>query len=189
MKLRGVRWLGGLGLAAVVLAATGPLSRGRQSAVRQLPRPQTATPGSSATPRVVPKFEVVAETRLLMEGLTMPNYQSLERLLRDKPDQETWSFARGQALLIAETGNLLLLRPPRNQGRDIWMQRAMDLRQAASALARAAGTTDLERSRAALRDVAGACNRCHQTFRIPVRVGPEAGPGRTPGAKGTDRDT
>ena len=27
---------------------------------------------------------------------------------------------RGQALLLAETGNLLLLRPPKTQGRDTW---------------------------------------------------------------------
>jgi hypothetical protein len=178
------RWLGGVALVAALLAAAQGVAQQRP----RLPPPKGATPPATPTPRVVPKFEAVAETRLLMEGLAMPNYESLEKILQQKPaDVETWTFARGQALLIAETGNLLLLRPPRNQGRDPWMARAMDLRQAAAGLARAAGSQDLEGSRAAMREVAGACNRCHQTFRVAVRVGPDAPPGRK-GGRGTDRD-
>ncbi len=187
MSLRSLRWLMGLGLGTMV-AVAGTASRALQPAGRAQPPPASAPPAATTT-RIVPKFEAVAETRLLMEGLALPNYQSLERLLAQQPDDDTWTFARGQALLIAETGNLLLLRPPRNQGRDVWMQRAMNLRQAAANLARATGTRELERSRVALKDVAGACNRCHQTFRIPVRVGPQAPPGRAPAAKGTDHDT
>ena len=40
----------------------------------------------------------------------------IERLLSQKPaDVQSWTFARGQALLIAETGNLLMLRPPKGE--------------------------------------------------------------------------
>lgn len=85
---------------------------------------------------VVPRFEAVAETRLLMEGLAHANYRGLQRLLKTKPaDDETWVLARGQALLVAETGNLLLLRPPRNAGRDTWMRLGMELRDGAAGLA------------------------------------------------------
>lgn len=137
-----------------------------------------------APTKVAPRFEVVAETRLLMEGLAQPNYESLLRHLRERPgDAETWAFARGQALLIAETGNLLMLRPPRNAGRDAWMQRSMELRQAAAMLARSLGARDLESSRAALVNVAGACNRCHQTFRVSTRIGPGAPKGKDSGAE------
>jgi hypothetical protein len=118
-----------------------------------------------------PKPEPVAETRLLMEGLNQANFRGLERLLKDKPtDVEAWTFARGQALLIAETGNLLMLRPPRGKGADAWLDRAAELRDAATTLARAAGKRDYDRSVNALRDLAGACNRCHQAFRVTVRV-------------------
>lgn len=124
-----------------------------------------------------PKPEPVAETRLLMEGLNQANYRGLERLLRDKPaDVEAWTFARGQALLIAETGNLLMLRPPRAKGQDAWMDHAAELREAATALARMAARRDLDRSRNAFRDLAGACNRCHQAFRVAVRLTPFAEP-------------
>ena len=122
-----------------------------------------------------PKPEPVAETRLLMEGLNQANYRGLERLLRDKPaDVEAWTFARGQALLIAETGNLLMLRPPRAKGQDAWLDHAAELREAATALARTAAKRDLDRSRNALRDLAGACNRCHQAFRVTVKLAPFA---------------
>jgi hypothetical protein len=126
-------------------------------------------------PARTPKPEAVAETRLLMEGLNLANYRGLEKLLKDKPaDADAWTFARGQALLIAETGNLLMLRPPRSRGQDAWMEHAAELRDAATALARAAGKRDFERSHNAFRDLAQTCNRCHQTFRTPVRLTPFA---------------
>src|SRR5262245_21038707 len=120
-----------------------------------------------------PKFEALAETRLLMEGMANPNYRSLNRLLKEKPaDHDTWVFVRGQALLLAETGNLLLLRPPRNSGRDTWMKLAMAMRDEAGELARKTAARDHNGSKTALVNVTNACNRCHQTFRVKVRVGP-----------------
>jgi cytochrome c556 len=134
-----------------------------------------ATSAIPQTPRMQPKLEAVAETRLLMEGLNQANFRGLERLLRQKPaDAETWTFARGQALLIAETGNLLMLRPPRNAGETAWMQHATELRESSSRLARTLAEADYPRSRAALAGVADSCNRCHQTFRVKVRVKPFA---------------
>src|SRR2546429_1307939 len=88
--------------------------------------PQTAQPRPAE--KFVPRLEAVAETRLLMEGLNQSNFRGLEGILRQKPESlEAWTFGRGQALLISETGNLLLLRPPKNQGRDTWQMRATEL--------------------------------------------------------------
>jgi hypothetical protein len=169
------RRAGGLVLGAALLATAGMAQD----------RPRSALPAPRVAPKFEPKFEAVAETKLLMEGLAQSNYLSLAKILQQKPaDAETWAFARGQALLLAETGNLLLLRPPRNQGRDTWMKHAMEMRQAAKDLARQAGSRDLEHSRAALVELTGTCNRCHQTFRVPVRIGPEAAPPR----EGRERD-
>jgi hypothetical protein len=123
--------------------------------------------------RTTPRPEAVADTRLLMEGINLPNYQGLERLLGQKPTApEAWAFARGQALLIAETSNLLMLRPPRSQGRATWMDQAAALRESATRLARGAASGDYERSRASLREVANNCNRCHQIFRVDSRFTP-----------------
>jgi hypothetical protein len=123
--------------------------------------------------KVVPKLVPIAETRLLMEGLANANFRGLERLLKQKPaTSQAWTFARGQALLIAETANLLMLRPPKNQGEAVWFQRAMDLRSAAGRLAQTLGKQDFEGGRAVLADVANQCNRCHQSFRVKVQIVP-----------------
>jgi hypothetical protein len=141
--------------------------------------PQAASPQQSpgAGGKPAPKMEAVAETRLLMEGLAQANFRGLERLLRRKPaDADAWTFARGQALLIAETANLLMLRPPRQQGQQVWFQRAMDLRTTATRLARDLANKDFESSLSSLRAMAGRCNQCHQSFRIAVKITPFSGP-------------
>jgi cytochrome c556 len=129
--------------------------------------------GSSQPARsTAPKLEPVAETKLLMEGLAYPNFKGVDRQLKVQPDDaDTWKFARGQALLVAETANLLMLRPPKgSQSEAAWMTRATDLREAASKLARAVAAKDYARSRQELRSVAAACNQCHESFRVETRV-------------------
>jgi hypothetical protein len=120
------------------------------------------------------RLEAVADTKLLMEGLAGPNLRGLAKVLADKPaDAEAWGFARGQALLVAETGNLLLLRPPQSDtAQESWMKHATELRDAGAALARAAAAKDFAKARIGLAGVANACNRCHHTFRIPQRIDP-----------------
>jgi hypothetical protein len=131
-------------------------------------RPPAKTQGGA---KVEPKLIPIAETRLLMEGLTHPNFRGLERTLKQKPaDDKAWVFARGQALLIAETANLLMLRPPRNQGEALWFARAMDLRTAAKQLAETISKRDFEASRSGLIDLAARCNRCHKSFRVNVQI-------------------
>src|SRR5258708_8891034 len=109
--------------------------------------------------RFVPKLEPVAETKLLMEGWNQPNFSALEKLLKKQPaDEEAWVFARGQALLIGETANLLMIRPPRNNGQDLWMERSMGLRQAASSLAASFAKKDFEAGHARMLELAHDCN-------------------------------
>lgn len=122
-------------------------------------------------PKVTPKLEPIAETKLIMEGLAHANFRGLERILSEKPgDEKAWVFARGQALLIAETANLLMLRPPKKDGQSTWFERAMELRSQSSQLAKTVMSKDLEKSRAGLVSLAETCNRCHTTFRVPVQI-------------------
>jgi len=149
------------------------------AAQERIPAPGAAKPAPKLTP--------VAETKLIMQGVAHANYQGLERNLKQKPaDVETWNFVRGQALLVAESGNLMLMRPPHNDGQTVWMQRSADLREAATTLAKHAGKADYEHSKAALLDVKNSCNRCHQTFRVPVEIG---APPPEKGERKTERDT
>jgi hypothetical protein len=161
---------------STMLRQTSILAAGLVAFVLASPSASTQT-GGRAVPKLVPKLEPVAETRLLMEGLAHANFRGLERLLRQKPTEgEAWAFARGQALLIAETANLLMLRPPRNKGEQRWFERATDLRSSAAQLARSLGNRDYEGSREDLTALANSCNRCHEAFRTPVRITPFAAP-------------
>lgn len=134
-----------------------------------LPPQQPQPPGAKLQPRL----EAIAETKLIMEGLAQPNMRGLGRLLNQQPkDVQSWTFARGQALLLAETANLLMLRPPKNAGEPIWFQRTMEFRSLSVQLAQAVGTKDYDRSKTLMVSLANACNRCHQTFRVPVEITP-----------------
>jgi hypothetical protein len=105
-----------------------------------------------------------------MDALNQANFQGLERLLHEKPATiDAWIFARGQALLIAECGNLLMIRPP-TVGRAVWLDRCADLRTAATRVARAAADRDYPRARNLTGELATSCNRCHDTFRIKVHI-------------------
>jgi len=126
-------------------------------------------------PRPAPKLEPVAETKLIMQGFAQANFKGLERLLEKQPQEnQAWVFARGQALLIAETANLLMLRPPQKQGQEAWFERSAELRQQATLLATNLAKKDFDASRASLVSVANSCNRCHQQFRIQVQIAPFA---------------
>jgi hypothetical protein len=154
---------------ALLAAAAAPLLFAAPATPQLLNRRAPARPQ--------PRLEAVAETKLLMEGLLQSNVRGLERNLKQQPaDAETWAFSRGQALLIAETGNLLLLRPPKSEGQSAWMDSATELRERATRLARHAAARDLDRCRQALAELAGTCNRCHQSFGVAARVTPFAEP-------------
>jgi hypothetical protein len=153
---------------------TAPRPGGPYKPYRPYYPPGPDAPQQAPAPRTVaPKLEPVAETKLLMEALAHPNYRGVERLLKERPAEvQSWTFARGQALLIAEAANLLMMRPPRNQGQPTWFERATDLRKAATAVARATSSQDYARARAAFIEMTNSCNRCHQAFRVPVEITP-----------------
>lgn len=158
--------LGFLGAATVCLSGLWiDRALGQTPVRRATPTANAAQPASRH--RLVP----LAETRLLMEGLTNANFLGLEKLLRaDELDPEAWGFARGQALLIAESGNLLLLRAPRDARQEPWMKLAGEMRDSAGQLARWVQRRDLAQSRTAMSELAGRCNACHQAFEAGVRI-------------------
>jgi len=156
--MKRIRWLVLIAVLVIVPAI------GWSQVSTQQPRPATTAP----------KLEPVAETRLLMEGLAKPNTEGLAKLLKDKPTSvEAWTFARGQALILAETGNMLMLRPPTAKAaQEVWMARSAELRSTASKLATATAAKDYTAARAALASMANSCNRCHEAFRVQTRISP-----------------
>jgi len=122
----------------------------------------------------VQRLEPVAETKLIMNGFLEPNFSGLGTRLKDRPaDDETWTIVRGQSLLVAEGGNLLLMRPPKTRAaQDAWMAKAAELRDAGVKLANAAARKDYVAARAGAAMLANACNRCHESTGVKNRVEP-----------------
>lgn len=161
-------------LGLFVATSIGVTQAPKPPAPRPVPVPAPG-PAPAPAPKASPKLEPIAETKLLMVGIASANYKGLERILRDPPkDDQAWVFARGQALLIAETGNLLMMRPPRNQGENTWFERATELRSKANQLAKTLSLKDYAASRTELVDLANTCNRCHQAFRVQTQIEPFA---------------
>ncbi len=157
---------------AVALVALPAVSQPPKSTPPISPTPAPMPrPKGPLTPLARPRLTPVAETKLLMEGLNQPNFQALEKTLKsDKIDGDSWAFARGQALLIGETGNLLMMRPPNNSGQDTWLKAATELRDNAAQLAKIVATRDVAESRLGLTRLANTCNNCHQTFKVQTKV-------------------
>src|SRR5262245_11208911 len=177
------RSIGLLGVSALLLGLAGqaaqvptlpgkPLQPPPGKPPLPLPKPTPQLPPGGAT-KLVPKLEAIAETKLIMEGLAHANFRGLERILTEKPaEAQAWAFARGQALLLAETANLLMLRPPKKEGQPAWFERSMELRTVATQLAQTLSKKDYAASKSGLVGLANTCNRCHQTFRVAIEIAP-----------------
>ncbi len=128
------------------------------------------TPQTSKTlSRPVPV--AVAPVRLLMDTINAPAFRGVDRVLRARPtDDRTWNLIAEQALLVAENGNLLLLRPPRGKHGGDWLDRATELRLRAVHLSEAATAHDYDATRKAMVALGGACSQCHKQFHIPIAV-------------------
>src|SRR5262245_11667122 len=160
----------------IVLAAVAALAL-TWPAISQPPRGSYRSKAAPAPapeqPKYAPKLTPIADNKLLMEGMTNANFLGLERILKSNEiDEESWAFARGQALLIAESGNLLMLRPPNNPAQETWLRAAEEMRDSAGQLAKTAGSRDVERGRLALVELSHKCNACHESFRIKTRIKP-----------------
>jgi cytochrome c556 len=75
-----------------------------------------------------------------------------------------------------------MLRPPKSQGEAVWFDRAMDLRRQATTLATQLAKKDVEQGKAGLSNLSKSCNRCHQSFKIPIEIVPFQ-PAELPGRK------
>lgn len=113
----------------------------------------------------------IARTSLLMDAINLPGFRWLDHTLRTRPtDDRTWRQIRDHAQLIAENGNLLLLRPPKGKRAGTWLDRATALRLQAVDLSDAADKHHYADTRKALVALAGACTRCHKEFHVAVEV-------------------
>jgi hypothetical protein len=110
-------------------------------------------------------FEDVASVTEIMTALIIPSSNVVGNVgLDGDPDDEAWALIERQAIILAESGNLLLT-PGRAQGRRDWIDAARAMRTAAVDALQAARRKDAD---ALMVDIGGAifdsCTSCHDQY-------------------------
>lgn len=149
-KFLGVAALFAVGATCGVLMMDGP-----SEAVAKDDRSTSSWPSAKAVEGSVHEY---------MEYLHEPTFHRLNEAIAQPPSgEEDWESITSNALILAESGNLLLLRGP-SERRDLWVKNATALREAGAALYRAAQEKDFAVARAKYELMITQCNQCHDDF-------------------------
>lgn len=100
-----------------------------------------------------------------MEYVHEPVIGDLKAAMAHAPtDDDGWEAIESSALIMAESGNLLLLRGP-SEHRDLWVKASIGLREAGADLYHAAQKKDYKAARANFKLMAAQCMECHKHFK------------------------
>jgi hypothetical protein len=112
-----------------------------------------------------PPFATVATVSEIMDAITLPYSDALVYVQRSPPkDDKDWETLQMQALMLAESGNLLMMKDrARNQGQ--WMKDARLLVDAGIAAVKATRAKDLQAVLALNEQIVNSCITCHTKFR------------------------
>jgi cytochrome c553 len=113
-----------------------------------------------------PATYVPVETNLhdFMEGMFQGPYRRLKPAMTAEPtDKQVWKTIRSESQILAEGGNLLLVRKPEKDV-DKWLEFALATREAGTQLYKAAKQKDFAASRKAYESMLTHCNACHKQF-------------------------
>jgi hypothetical protein len=122
---------------------------------------------AQATREQRPKPEPVEpDMHEFMEYLFQPTYVRLKGAMEEEPEDDdgaTWGTVKSGALILAEGGNLIMLRGPEEE-RGAWDTHAAAVRSAGGQLYRAAKEKDFDAATAHYEVMLTACNACHDEF-------------------------
>lgn len=99
-----------------------------------------------------------------MEYLFQPTYRRLRAAMASEPSgNPAWSAIKSDALILAEGGNLLLIRLPEEDQAD-WVRQSEEVRELGGQFYRAAKSRDFAAARQHYEKMLASCNACHQQF-------------------------
>jgi hypothetical protein len=110
-------------------------------------------------------FQLVGNMSQLMIDIIYPTSDSIFYVDREPPkNQHEWDLLRGQALMMAESGNLLMMEG-RARDQDTWIKDSKALIDIGATAFKAAQAKDLDGLRALNGPLNDACVNCHQQYR------------------------
>jgi hypothetical protein len=111
------------------------------------------------------KFQPVGTMSQLMIDIIYPTSDAIFYVDRDTPkNQHDWDVLRGQALMLAESGNLLMM-DGRARDQKNWILESKMLVDLGAKAFRAAQAKDLDAMRALNDPLNAACVTCHFQYR------------------------
>lgn len=116
-----------------------------------------------------PTFQPVGTVSQVMISITYPTSDAIFYVERNPPKTEkAWNDLQAQALMLAESGNLLMMgRRARDQGD--WIKESQELVDVGAAAYKAALAKDLPGILALNQRLNDACVTCHQQYRPNYR--------------------
>lgn len=99
-----------------------------------------------------------------MEYVFQPTYRRLKATMAEEPaDNKGWKAVKSDALILAESCNLLFARTPEEDGKD-WNRHAAASRDAGAKLYQAARGKDFDAAGESWKLMLNSCNACHRQF-------------------------
>jgi hypothetical protein len=107
-------------------------------------------------------FKPVANVNQLMNALIIPSSNALFNVGLEEPEgDDGWSEVRNQAVVLAESGNLLLMR---SEGREGWITASQTMIAAGEASLAAAEARDVDELLLIGDQILESCQSCHDQY-------------------------
>ena len=112
-----------------------------------------------------PAPKPVADITQLMQAMVIPASNDLFNVARQPPqDEKGWTAVRNSAVILAESGNLLMIG---SRAKDaVWMKTSLAMVDAGAAALKAAEAKDVDGITEAGNQIIDACEVCHETHWI-----------------------
>jgi len=116
-----------------------------------------------------PTFQPVGSVDEIMIRITYPTSNAIFYVGRNPPKEDRdWTALQNQALMMAESGNLLMM-PGRVRDQGDWIKDSKMLVEVGAAAFKAAQDKDLDAVLALNEQLNTACVTCHQQYRPNMR--------------------
>jgi cytochrome c553 len=107
---------------------------------------------------------VESDMHEFMEYVFEPTYKRLKPAIASAPaDNKGWKAIKADSLILAESGNLLLIRQPEKDATD-WVKHSTQVRDTGGKLYEAAKAKDYAAARKHYESMIQNCNACHKQF-------------------------
>lgn len=160
-------FMGVLALLAIGLAFFNFSLRSTAQANSAAPLRSATPEDETASPQTQPEDgPLVIEDSMheFMEYVFQPTYRRLKVTMATEPESNSgWKAMKSDALILAESCNLLFPRTPDEDGDD-WKKFSADSRTYGADLYQAARAKDFDKATGAYKMMLNSCNACHRQF-------------------------